>query len=48
MKKHRKHPSASNIRVTRDRKFDLLQNCYMTAEQKKSWNRKPYGMGDRG
>ena len=47
MKKHEKHRTASEKKVAADRKLDYLQNLKMSEEQRKAWNRKPYGLGDK-
>ena len=48
MKRHdKKHTSASTVRIAKDRKLDYFQNLGMTNEQRKAWDRKPYGLGDK-
>ena len=45
--KRKSHKTGSEKRIMSTKKFDCLQKTEMTPEQKKAWDRKPYGMGDK-
>lgn len=47
MRKRKKGQRASAKRIAAVRKFDYLQNLKMSEQQKKMWNRKPYGVGEK-
>lgn len=45
MRKRKEGQRTGAKKVAADRKMDCLQKVQMTEEQKKMWNRKPYGLG---
>lgn len=45
--KHERHRTASEKRVAANKKLDYMQSTKMTDDQRKAWNRKPYGLGDK-
>ena len=46
MKKIRKRPP-DEVKVIVNKKLDDMQNHGMTPEQRKAWDRKPYGLGEK-
>ena len=42
-----RHRPPDEIRVVIDKKRDDMQNGGMTPEQRKAWDRKPYGLGSK-
>ena len=42
-----RHRPPDEIRVVIDKKRDDMQNGGMTPEQRKAWDRKPYGLGEK-
>lgn len=47
MKKYERHKTADEKKVAVNKKLDYMQNLKMTEQQRKAWNRKPYGLGDK-
>lgn len=43
--KIQRHRSATETRIAHDKTFDHIQKNGMTPEQRKNWERKPYGLG---
>ena len=46
MKKPRHRPP-DEVKVVINKKFDDMQSGGMTPEQRKAWDRKPYGLGKK-
>lgn len=39
----KRHSTTSEKRIAENRKLDYIQKLGMTPEQRKAWDRKPYG-----
>ena len=47
MKKRLRKRPPDEIKLIERKKFDDMQNGGMTPEQRKAWDRKPYGLGEK-
>lgn len=45
--KRQKHKTGDEKRLMTIKKHDYMQKLEMTPEQRKAWDRKPYGLGDK-